>query len=426
MLDLKFIRSDPDRVRRGLDAKQVAHQLDRILALDQERRTLVQEVETKKAERNQRSQEVPRLKSAGQDATGLLAEMKRLAEEIKEHDQRVKGVEQELERLLEWIPNLPHESVPVGPDASHNREVRAWGERRSAAARPRPHFEIAEELGLIDFRRAARLSGSGFAVFTGPGARLRSALIRFMLDRHVGAGDLEVSAPYLVRRECMFGTGQLPKMEEDMYRCEVDDLFLIPTAEVSITNLYREETLGDEQLPLRLVGYSPCFRREAGTYGKETRGLVRVHQFDKVEMVRITRPEDSYAELERLTAAAEGILQALELPYRVITLASGDLSFASAKTYDLEVWGPAEERWLEVSSCSNFEAFQARRIGLRFRAASGKLEHPHTLNGSGLALPRVLVALLEVHQTDEGSVRIPAALRPYLGGLEELRAGPGR
>lgn len=426
MHDLKLIRSEPDLVRRGLEAKFVAHELDRILALDEERRTLLTGVERKKADRNARSQEVPRRKAAGEDVTGLLAEMKRLAEEIKDDDARVRDVETELERLLSWVPNLPHASVPVGRDASHNVEVRRWGRPREAGGDVRPHYDLAEELGWIDFRRAARLSGSGFAVFTGPGARLRSALIRFMLDQHTGEGSLEVSAPYLVRRECMFGTGQLPKMEEDMYRCEVDDLFLIPTAEVSITNLYRDETLAEADLPVRLVGYSPCFRREAGTYGKETRGLVRLHQFDKVEMVRITRPEDSYAELERLVASAERVLQALELPYRVLALASGDLSFAAAKCYDLEAWAPAEGRWLEVSSCSNFEAFQARRIGVRYRSAAGRLEYPHTLNGSGLALPRIIVALLETHQTAHGTVRIPPALRPYLGGLEELGPGTGR
>ena len=426
MLDLKFIRADAERVRRGLDAKNVRHELDRILALDEERRNLLLQVERKKAERNQRSQEVPKLKAAGEDASALLADMKRLAEEIRQDDERVRAVEAELESLLAWIPNLPHASVPVGPDASANQEIRRWGEPGSLAARPRPHWEIAEELRLLDFQKGARLSGSGFVVFLGAGARLRSALIRFMLDRHVRAGDLEVSAPYIVRRDCMFGTGQLPKMEEDMYRVDLDDLFLIPTAEVSITNLYRGELLAEEQLPIRLAGYSPCFRREAGTYGKETRGLVRLHQFDKVELVRLVKPETSYDELERLTAAAEGVLQALELPYRVLNLASGDLSFSSAKTYDLEAWAPAEGRWLEVSSCSNFEAFQARRIGVRYRTAAGKVEYPHTLNGSGLALPRVIVALLEVHQTEHGSVRIPAALRPYLGGLEELAPEPGR
>jgi seryl-tRNA synthetase len=425
MLDLKFIRSDPQRVRRGLEAKNVRHELDRILAVDEEHRRLLQEVETKKAERNRSSQDVPRLKAEGKDASALLASMKRLAEEIKELDTRVKEADAELEALLSWVPNLPHESVPVGPDATANVEVRRWGSPAVSSFRPRPHWEIGEELGLLDFRRAARLSGSGFAVFTGPGARLRRALVRLMLDQHTRDGFLEVSVPYLVRRECMFGTGQLPKMEEDMYHCEVDDLFLIPTAEVPITNLYRDEVLSEAELPVRLVGESPCFRREAGTYGKETRGLVRVHQFDKVEMVKIVDPATSYEELESLTASAERILQALELPYRVLALASGDLSFAAAKCYDLEAWAPAEDRWLEVSSCSNFESFQARRIGLRYRTAAGKLEHPHTLNGSGLALPRVFVALLEVHQTDRGTVRVPAALQPYLDGLQELGPPPG-
>jgi seryl-tRNA synthetase len=425
MLDLKFIRSEPDRVRRGLEAKNVSHGLDRILALDEERRRLLQEVEIKKAERNRSSQEVPRLKAQGKDASELLASMKRLADEIKESDARVKEADSELEKLLAWVPNLPHESVPVGPDATANVEVRRWGSPAAATFRPRSHWEIGEELGLFDFRRAARLSGSGFIVFTGPGARLRRALLRFMLDQHARDGFLEVSVPYLVRRECMFGTGQLPKMEEDMYHCGVDDLFLIPTAEVPITNLYRDEVIAESDLPVRLVGESPCFRREAGTYGKETRGLVRVHQFDKVEMVKIVDPTTSYEELESLTASAEGILQKLELPYRVLALASGDLSFAAAKCYDLEAWAPAEDRWLEVSSCSNFESFQARRIGLRYRNAAGKLEHPHTLNGSGLALPRTLVALLEVHQTERGTVRVPAALRPYLEGLEELGPPPG-
>lgn len=426
MLDLKFIRSEPDRVRRGLEARNGRHELDRILALDEEHRRLLHDVEGKKAERNRSSLDVPRLKAEKKDVSDLLASMKRLADEIKESDARVKDVESELDRLLSWVPNLPHDTVPVGPDASANVEVRRWGLPTVPSFRLRPHWEIGEELGLLDFRRAARLSGSGFAVFTGQGARLRRALIRFMLDQHTRDGFLEVSVPYLVRRESMFGTGQLPKMEEDMYHCGVDDLFLIPTAEVPITNLYREEVLAECELPVRLVGESPCFRREAGTYGKETRGLVRVHQFDKVEMVKIVDPATSYDELESLTASAEKILQALELPYRVLALASGDLSFASAKCYDLEAWAPAEERWLEVSSCSNFEAFQARRIGLRYRNAAGKLEYPHTLNGSGLALPRVIVALFEVHQTEAGTVRVPAALRPYLDGLEELGPPPGR
>ncbi len=428
MLDLKFVRAEADRVRRGLDAKGGAHQLDRILALDEDRRALLQEVEVKKAERNRESQEIARLKSKGEDAAALLERMKALSDRIKEADVRVREVEAELDGLLAWVPNLPHDSVPVGPDASANVVVRNWGETVAHSFPVVPHWEIGERLALLDFRRASKLSGSGFTVFTGVGAQLQRALIRFMIDFHTKRhGFREVSVPYLVRRECMFGTGQLPKMEEDMYHCSVDDLFLIPTAEVPITNLFRDETLADEELPVRLVGYSPCFRREAGAYGKETRGLVRVHQFDKVEMVKIVRPETSYDELESLTACAEAVLQALELPYRVLLLASGDLSFSAAKCYDLEVWSPGEGgRWLEVSSCSNFEAFQARRMGLRYRTAAGKMDTPHTLNGSGLALPRVIVGLLEVHQTEAGSIRIPPALRPYLDGREELGPAPER
>jgi seryl-tRNA synthetase len=426
MLDLKLIRSQTDRVRRGLEAKGASQQLARILALDAERRRILQEVEEKKAERNRRSYEIARLKKEGFDRAELVRVMKTVSDDIKGLDARLRGVEEDLEARLAWVPNLPHESVPVGP-ASANVEVRHWGSYRAQGFRPVPHWEIGERLGLFDFRRASRLSGSGFVVFTGRGARLREALIRMMLDLHAGRhGFLEVSTPYLVRRDCMFGTGQLPRMEGEMYRCEADDLFLVPTAEVPITNLYREEVLDDCDLPLRLVGYSPCFRREAGAGGRETRGLVRVHQFDKIELVEIARAEDSYRELERLVACAEAVLQALELPYRVMALASGDLSFAAAKCYDLEVFSPAEERWLEVSSVSNFESFQARRIGLRVRTAGGRLAFPHTLNGSGVALPRAIVALLEVHQTAGGSVRIPRALRPYMDGLEELAPAPPR
>jgi len=427
MLDLKTIRAETDRVRRGLEAKNAAQELDRILELDGDRRTLLQEVEQRKAERNRSSQEIARLKQTGTDAAPLMEQMRAVSEEIKDLDGRVRAIEDELDGLLARVPNLPHPSVPVGPDASANIEVRRWGALPSGGFRPLPHWEIAERLGVIDFRRASRLSGSGFVVFTGAGARLQRALIRLMIDLHTTRhGYREVSTPYLVRRECMFGTGQLPKMEEDMYRSEVDDLFLIPTAEVPITNLYREDTLGEEALPIRMVGYSPCFRREAGAYGKDTRGLVRVHQFDKVEMVKIVRPDTSYDELESLVGNAETVLRELELPYRVITLASGDLSFSAAKCYDLEAWAPAEDRWLEVSSCSNFEAFQARRMGLRYRTSQGKLDYPHTLNGSGLALPRIIVAILEMHQTEQGTVRIPPALRPYMDGVEELAPAPPR
>jgi len=424
MLDQKLIRSDTDVVRRGLDAKGAGGMLDRILQLDNRWRGLLAEVEQKKAERNRSSQEIGRLKSEGGDAAGLMAAMKALSEEIRALDATVREVDDELQSLLMQLPNLPHDTVPLGPDASSNVEVRRQGPFPPESFRPAPHYEICESLDLVDFQRASVLSGAGFAVFTGVGAKLQRALISFMLERHIAGGYREVSTPYIVLRECMFGTGQLPKMEEDMYHCEVDDLFLIPTGEVPITNLYRKDVFTEDQLPVRLTGYTPCFRREAGAYGKETRGLIRVHQFDKVEMVKITPPETSYDELESLLADAEGVLQALELPYRVMILASGDLSFAAAKCYDIEAWAPAEGRWLEVSSCSNFEDFQARRIGLRYRDSRGKLRYPHTLNGSGLALPRVMAALLEVHQTDRGTVRVPEALRPHMNGLEEISAGP--
>lgn len=312
MLDLKFIRSESERVRRGLEAKGADGPLDRILAKDEERRLLLRQVEVMKAERNRSSEEIAQQKRQGNDASSLMTAMRDLGDEIKRIDSQVRELEGELEGLLRWLPNLPHESVPVGPDASANVEIRRWGTPGSLIARPLPHWEIGERLRLLDFARASRLSGAGFSVFTGAGARLQRGLIHFMIDLHTARhGFREVSTPYLVRRECMFGTGQLPKMEEDMYRCEVDDLFLIPTAEVSITNLYREEVLREEDLPIRLVGYSPCFRREAGAAGKETRGLTRVHQFDKVELVKIVRPETSYRELESLVECAEAVLQAL-------------------------------------------------------------------------------------------------------------------
>lgn len=427
MLDLKLIRTESERVRAGLASKGERSNLEALLEIDQEHRRVLQQVEQRKAERNAKSQEVPRLKQSGQDAGPLLEEMKRLAEEIKGLDAKVKELEGQLEAKLHWLPNLPHESVPVGKDASENAEVRRVGTIPEGGFVRKPHYEIGKDLGLLEFERASKISGSGFVAFTGWGARLQRALIQFMLDFHREQhGFTEVSAPYLVRRECMFGTGQLPKLEEDMYRTPEDDLFLIPTAEVSITNLFREEEhWHEEDLPLYRMGYSPCFRREAGTYGKDTRGLIRVHQFDKVELVKITTPESSYAEHESLTRAAEAILQALELPYRVLLLCTGDMSFAAAKCYDLEAWAAGEGRWLEVSSCSNFESFQARRMGLRYRNREGKLVHPHTLNGSGLALPRIIVAILENYQTEAGTVRVPKVLQPYLSGLSEFTKSAG-
>ncbi len=422
MLDPKLIRTEPERVREAVQAKNQANaDVDRWLALDGERRDLLARVEQLKAERNAMSREIGRLLQSGGDAEAKQARVRGLGDEIKDLDDRVRGIDASLEDLAQWFPNLPHGSVPRG-DESHNEILRSWGEPVRHPFAARVHDELGAALGLFDFERATRMSGPGFAVFTGMGARLERALIHFMLDLHVKEhGYTEVSTPFLVKPEAARGTGQLPKLAEDMYRTDVDGLYLIPTAEVSITNLYAQETLEEESLPIRHVGYSPCFRREAGSYGKDTRGLTRIHQFDKVEMVKFVHPEGSYEELESLLGNAEDVLQRLGLAYRVVVLASGDLSFAAAKCYDIEVWAPGAERWLEVSSCSNFEDFQARRAGIRFKPkGGGKVRFPHTLNGSGLALPRTVIALLETHQTERGTVRVPEPLRPYLDGLAEL------
>jgi seryl-tRNA synthetase len=363
---------------------------------------------------------VARLRKAGEDAGELIEETRRLGGEQSGLEDEIKGLKAELDRLHAWIPNLPHASVPIGPAESANQEIRRWGEFPPAAGRI-PHWKIGPALGLFDSDVGAKISGAGFTLFTGRGARLERALINFLLDWHTTKhGYTEISPPFVVRRESAFGTGQLPKLEEDMYASEKDGLFLIPTAEVPLTNIFRDEILPASKLPIYFTAYTPCFRREAGAYGRDTRGLVRVHQFDKVELVKFVKPEASYDELESLVKNAEAVLQALELPYRVVVLGSGDLSFAAAKCYDLELWAPAEERWLEISSCSNFEDFQARRSAIRFRGDDGKVHFVHTLNGSGVALPRLLVALLEVHQTPEGAVKIPAPLRPYMDGLEVL------
>ncbi|MBD3161329.1 MAG: serine--tRNA ligase [Candidatus Eisenbacteria bacterium] len=423
MLDLKLLRNDPERVRRAIETKGESADLDALLALDERRRTILQDVERKKAERNRASEQIAGLKRSGEDASAQIASARRLGEEIKQLDEELRRVEADLDDGLLWIPNLPHETVPIGPDADSNVEIRRWGTIPPETFRPANHWEIGSELGLFDLERASRVSGSGFVFYTGLGALLQRALIQMMLDRHTREGDYqEISAPYLVRGESLEGTGQLPKLAEDMYRTGEDALYLIPTAEVPITNLFRGEILDAADLPRRYVGYTACFRREAGAAGRDTRGLVRVHQFDKVELVKFVRPETSYDELEALVGDAEAILQALEIPYRVLSLATGDLSFAAAKCYDLEAWAPAEQRWLEVSSCSNFEDFQARRIGVRYRDEEGKVRYVHTLNGSGLALPRVIAAMLELFQTERGGVRVPEALRPYLGGREELAA----
>jgi len=420
MLDIKQIRRDPDGIAAGLLAKGVSASLDDVLRLDEMRRTLLTEVEAKKSERNSVSKDIGRLKQAGEDITPTQQAMRVLGEEIGELDRRVKCVGAELQEALLALPNVPHESAPVGADESANLNLRTYGAPMDFAFEPQPHWDIGKQLGILEFERAAKVTGSGFPMLMGWGARLQRALIQFMLDVHTQEhGYQEVAPPYLVNADAMTGTGQLPKLKEDMYYVEGDELYLIPTAEVPVTNIYRDEII-DRPLPICLTAYTPCFRREAGAAGKDTRGLIRVHQFDKVEMVKFVEPQTSYDELERLVADAEDILQRLGLHYRVIELCSGDLSFAAAKCYDIELWAPGYGDWLEVSSCSNFEDFQARRAGIRYRGPSGKPEFLHTLNGSGVALPRLMIALLETYQQADGSVMIPGALRSYVGGAERI------
>jgi seryl-tRNA synthetase len=420
MLDIKFIRENPESVKTAAELKNMDADIDAILRLDQQRRDNIQEGDQLKQRLNAASAEIAKKKKAGENANEAIAEMRNVSARIKEIDEARREIEAQLHARLIWVPNIPDESVPVG-DESANQDIRSWGEKPEFSFTPAPHWELGEKLGILDLARGAKVSGSGFYVLTGRGARLQRALIDFMIDRHTGVGYTEVRTPYVVTSAAMFGTGQLPKLEDDMYKVGNDELYLIPTAEVPVTNLHSGETLKADDLPRKYVAYTPCFRREAGAHGKDTRGMIRVHQFDKVEMVKIVRPETSYAELESLVADAEDILQALELPYRVRVLATGDLSFAAAKCYDLEAWSAGVGTYLEVSSCSNFLDFQARRMNTRFRPAPNeKLQFVHTLNGSGLALPRTVIALLENHQTERGTVRIPEKLRPYLNGEDEI------
>lgn len=417
MLDMKFIRNNVEAVKKAIELKNDYADIDRLLKLDAERRKLLVEVEELRHKRNTVSEQIARLKREKKDATAIINEMKNVSTQIKQMDDRIKELDKQIYDILIRIPNIPHASVPVGKDESANVEIKRWGELPEMDFKPLPHWEIGEKLGVLDLARGSKVAGSFFINYVGLGARLQRALIAFMLDLHIQKhGYTEVYPPFLVNRESMFGTGQLPKMEEDMYHATVDDLFLIPTAEVPVTNLLRDETLRGDDLPIYYTAYTPCFRREAGTYGKDTRGLIRVHQFDKVEMVKFVKPENSYNELEMLLQNAEEVLQLLELPYRVLSLSTGDLSFAAAKCYDIEVWASGIGKWLEVSSCSNFEDFQARRMNIRFkRTSASKPEFIHTLNGSGLALPRTVIAILENYQTDEGTVIVPEVLRDYMG-----------
>lgn len=421
MLDQRFVRNNPDVVKQAAANKNERVDVDGFLDLDARRRELLQTSESLKQRRNTVSDEIARMKRDGEDASARIEEMREVSARIKGIDNDLAGLQDSLQSVLERLPNIPHPSVPVGADESANVEVRRWGSTPEVEFERKAHWDLGEDLGIIDFQRAGKISGSHFVLFKGEGARLQRALIQFMLDLHIQKhGYTEVIPPYIVNRQSMFGTGQLPKMEEDMYRTDMDDLFLIPTAEVPVTNMHRDEILSEDDLPIYYTAYSPCFRREAGSYGRETRGLIRVHQFDKVEMVKFVRPETSYDELEALVNDAEEVLQLLNIPYRVVSLSTGDLSFAAAKCYDLEAWAPGVDRWLEVSSCSNFEDFQARRSGIRYRNKDGKSQFVHTLNGSGMGMARTLIAVLEHYQTERGSIRVPEVLIPYMGGLKEI------
>ncbi len=423
MIDLKLLRASPGQVRAALARRgdaTLTRLLDELEALDMRRRALTGQLDQLKAEKNEAAKADARvMKEQGALPPAVREQRKQLGKRIDALEAELREVERTLEAKLLYVPNLPLADVPDG-DESHNKVVRTWGE--PAPKGGKPHWEIGASLGILDLERGAKVTGSGFPVFVGLGARLARALINFMLDLHTREhGYVEVEPPFVVKRETMQGTGQVPKFEADAYKTTPDDLFLVPTAEVPVTNLHRDEIVDGAKLPFGYTAYTPCFRREAGAAGKDTRGLLRVHQFDKVELVRFTRPADSPAEHEKMTGHAEEVLQRLELPYRVVLLAAGDLGFASAKTYDLEVWAPGVGQWLEVSSSSTFTDFQARRANIRYRPGPGaKPELVHTLNASGLALPRTFASLLEHHQTESGGVRIPEALRPYLDGLESL------
>ncbi len=428
MLDPTYIRKNPELVRRKIAQRHTPVPLEAVEDLDRQRRRLLQETEELKHRRNRNNQAITALKKAGEDAAGKIAEMKELSLRIKQLDEKLRSCEEELKRQQLALPNLPDDSVPVGADASANVEIRVHGRKPDFDFQPRAHWDLGPDLGILDLERAAKIAGARFNLYTGTGARLERALINFMLDLHTREhGYLEVLPPFMANSASMTGTGQLPKFSGDLFKVEGTDYWLVPTAEVPVTNIFARETLQGAQLPIRLTAYTPCFRSEAGAHGKDTRGLIRQHQFNKVELVNFTRPEESYAELENLTRSAEEVLRRLQIHYRVVTLCSGDLGFAAAKTYDLEVWLPGQQAYREISSCSNFVDFQARRANIRFRRERGaKPEFVHTLNGSGLAVGRTWVALIENHQQADGSVLIPPALRPYLNGLERIVPGqPG-
>lgn len=419
---MKFIRENRQAVETGLKSKRVTVPLDELMELDEKRRQISTKIDELRSQQNKANDEIAGLRRNKQDATEQIAAMKAIAQEVDRHTPSLKEIEDKMQALLLMIPNIPHSSVPVG-GPEQNQIVKSWGPLPRLDFTPKTHIELAESLDIVDFKRGAKLSGSNFILYKKQGALLERALYNFMLDVHTHEhGYTEVFPPVLVNPASMTGTGQLPKMKEDMYRLDADDLYLIPTAEVPVTNIHRDETLSEDELPVRYTAYSACFRREAGSYGKDTRGLMRVHQFNKVELVKFVKPETSYDELESLLANAETIFHKLKIPYRVLQLATGDLSFAAAKCYDIEVYAAGLDKWLEASSCSNFEDFQARRANIRFKGKDGKKSaFVHTLNGSGVALPRTMIAVLENYQTKDGTVIIPEVLRPYMGGLPEIK-----
>ena len=427
MLDVRLIRERPEWVKERLATRGGNYPIDRLLRLDEERRRLTAEVDGLRHQRKKLSEEIGRLKRAGKESEELVSRVKELGERIREVEERLRALKEEETRLLLEIPNLPHESVPVGEDEKDNQVVKRWGDLPQFDFKPRPHWEIGVELGIFDFEQAAKITGSRFVVYHGVGALLERALINFMLDLHVHKhGYQEVLPPFIVNETTLIGTGQLPKFKEDLFKLEEWDYYLIPTAEVPVTNLHRDEILEEEVLPLYYTAYTPCFRSEAGSHGRDTRGIIRQHQFNKVELVKITLPETSYRELEDLLLDAEEVLQLLGLPYRVVLLCTGDLGFAAAKTYDLEVWAPGQNRFVEISSCSNCEDYQARRANIRYRPkGGGKPRFVHTLNGSGVAVGRTVMAILENYQQADGSVVIPEALRPYMGGLDRIQKPSG-
>lgn len=420
MLDIKKIRTETEAVKAALARRKEEVDIDAVLALDEKRRSLLFEAEQKKARQNEVSKEIPRMKKAGEDVGAILAEMREISEAVKVLDGEIRETEEALEKMLMRIPNLPNQAVPDGDTDEDNVEIRRFGEPTKFPFEPKAHWDIGENLGILDFASAAKITGARFTVYRGLGARLERAIISYFLDKHTTEnGYTEILPPYMVHRNSMVGTGQLPKFEEDAFKVMGTEYFLIPTAEVPVTNLYRDQILDGNSLPIKHAAYSACFRAEAGSAGRDTRGLIRQHQFNKVELVKFTKPEDSYAELEKLTSDAESVLKGLGLPYRVVKICVGDLGFTAAMKYDLEVWMPSYGRYVEISSCSNFEDFQARRASIRYRDENGKAQLVHTINGSGVAVGRTVAAILENFQCDDGSVLIPEVLRPYMG-VEKL------